>query len=497
MKDKFKNLLVTPDQVSNICIPIVNNESVTHGNRRKNKGNSYSCFIPENLNLEELIRTNPPKIPYFHIDYLVYMAGLLIEIPLAKKDVEMNYISINSKLIQRRVRNYRKYLDYLISCEVIIEDKQYIVGSKSKGFKFSERFQTKTKLVTVTKKTLIKSLNEFKDINYSSFEEGDYFLTPKSSKLIAQKSDLNYITNWLNSKLTVNYAEAESHLLRLKEIESSDPEIKNANERFIYRHVALLKFHRGIFLPSEDTTAGRLHSTMTQIKGDLRSFIRYDGKELIAVDIVNSQPYLAIALLNPIKLEENNIINTILSINPKLNSKSYPIMLVKRIKEISSTDNTKLFIEVVSNGKFYEDFGLILKQRKVIEEDFDEGATRKKAKGITFSTFFSPNMAIAYKEEIKIFRSIFPSIFEVFKLIKLGKGKHNTLAILLQHLEATLVLHRACKIISQERPEIPIFTLHDSIITTVGNEKYVHDILASVLLDAIGIAPKLKVERWQ
>ena len=82
-------------------------------------------------------------------------------------------------------------------------------------------------------------------------------------------------------------------------------------------------------------------------------------------------------------------------------------------------------------------------------------------------------------------------------MIKSTRGKHNTLAILLQHLEATLVLQRACKIISQEKPDIPIFTLHDSIITTVGNEKYVHDILANVLLDAIGIAPKLKVERWE
>lgn len=496
MQNKNKKLFVASDQVRNSSENIIQNENATLDNVGE-KSRSYTCFIPENLDLDILIRTKPPLITNFHLDYLVYLIGLLIEIPLKNKDIEMDYIPINSKLVQRRVRNYRKYLDYLISCGVIIENKQYIVGSKSKGFKFSERFQTKTKLITITKKTLIKSLNEFKDINYSSFEVSDYFLTTKSSKLINQKSDLNYITNWLNSKLTVNYAEAELHLLRLKEIESSDPEIKNANERFIYRHVTLLKFHRGIFMPSEDNTAGRLHSTMTQIKGDLRSFIRYDGRELIAVDIINSQPYLAIALLNPIKLEENNIINTILSINPKLNLQSYPIMLVKRIKEISNTDNTKLFIEIVSNGKFYEDFGLILKQRKVIEENLDELATRKKAKGITFSTFFSPNMAIAYKEEIKIFRSIFPSIFEVFKLIKLGKGKHNTLAILLQYLEATLVLHRACKIISQERPEIPIFTLHDSIITTVGNEKFVHDILANVLLDAIGIAPKLKVERWK
>lgn len=496
MHNKNKKLFIASDQVRNSSKNIIQNENATLDNVDK-KSRSYTCFIPENLDLDILIRTKPPLIPNFHLDYLVYLIGLLIEIPLKNKDIEMDYIPINSKLVQRRVRNYRKYLDYLISCGVIIENKQYIVGSKSKGFKFSERFQKKTKLVSITKKTLIKSLNEFKDINYSSCEVGDYFLTSKSSKLINQKSNLNYITNWLNSKLTVNYSEAELHLLRLKEIESSDPEIKNANERFIYRHVTLLKFHRGIFMPNEDNTAGRLHSTMTQIKGDLRSFIRYDGKELIAVDIVNSQPYLAIALLNPIKLKENNIINTILSINQKLNSQSYPIMLVKKIIEISNIDNTKLFIEIVSNGKFYEDFGLILKQKKVIDQNLDEVETRKRAKEITFSTFFSPNMAIAYKEEIKIFSSIFPSVFEVFKLIKLGKGKHNTLAVLLQHLEAKLVLHRACKIISQERPEIPIFTLHDSIITTVGNEKYVHDILENVLLNAIGIAPKLKVERWK
>ena len=144
MNNKNNNLFVASDQVRNSSENIIQNENATLDIVNK-KSNSYTCFIPENLDLEELIRNYPPSIPSFHIDYLVYMAGLLIEIPLAKKDFEMNYISINSKLIQRRVRNYRKYLDYLISCDVIIEHKQYIVGSKSKGFKFSERFQTKAK----------------------------------------------------------------------------------------------------------------------------------------------------------------------------------------------------------------------------------------------------------------------------------------------------------------------------------------------------------------
>ena len=98
---------------------------------------------------------------------------------------------------------------------------------------------------------------------------------------------------------------------------------------------------------------------------------------------------------------------------------------------------------------------------------------------------------------MKVFRNVFPNVYEIFKLIKIGKGHHNTLAILLQHLEATLVLHKACKIIFEERPDIPIFTLHDSIITTEGNEDYINEVLTNVLTQAIGIAPKLKVERWE
>jgi len=81
-------------------------------------------------------------------------------------------------------------------------------------------------------------------------------------------------------------------------------------------------------------------------------------------------------------------------------------------------------------------------------------------------------------------------------MIKYGKGHHNTLPILLQRFEANLVLHKACKIISENRQEIPILTLHDSIITTEENVNYVYNILKNVLTDAIGLPPELKVERW-
>jgi len=496
MNNKPNILFIASDQVRNSSDIIVPNENATLGNDGK-KCNSYTCFIPENLNLEDLIRTSPPSIPSFHIDYLAYMVGLLIEIPIKNKDFDKEYVQINSQLVQRRVRNYRKYLDYLINCGVFIENKQYIVGIQSKGFKYTELYETKTKAYTLTKATLVKSLLDFKEINYPCIDAGNYSATLKKSNLESAKTDFGYITKWFNSKLIIDYDLADEFLINLKEKEKLNPVVQNPDRKYMYRQTTLLKFHMGRFSPIEDNTAGRLHSVFTQIKGVLRPFISYDGKKLIAIDIVNSQPYLSIALLNIIKFQENKLIKTIQNINPKLKTNTYPIMLVKKIINGLNSETTKLFIELVASGRFYEEFGLILKKEHIIDLNLDEKETRKKTKTITFSTLFSPNTAIGYSEEIKIFKKLFPDVFEVFKMIKVGNGHHNTLSILLQTFEANLVLHKACKIISEERPDIPIYTLHDSIITTEGNESYVYNVLKAVLTEAIGIAPELKVERWE
>lgn len=40
------------------------------------------------------------------------------------------------------------------------------------------------------------------------------------------------------------------------------------------------------------------------------------------------------------------------------------------------------------------------------------------------------------------------------------------LPILLQHLEADCVLDYTCKKIAKKYPDMPLFTIHDSIITT-------------------------------
>ncbi len=58
------------------------------------------------------------------------------------------------------------------------------------------------------------------------------------------------------------------------------------------------------------------------------------------------------------------------------------------------------------------------------------------------------------------------------------------------------MLQAVTKRIAKERPRLPIYTIHDSIATTEGNEYYVKRILEEKLQAAIGYLPKLSTELW-
>ncbi|PQA96674.1 hypothetical protein B0A69_00865 [Chryseobacterium shigense] len=153
-----------------------------------------------------------------------------------------------------------------------------------------------------------------------------------------------------------------------------------------------------------------------------------------------------------------------------------------------------LFKSIVSSGQFYEEFGKLLQENGEFL-DIPDHEMRSHVKDITFSTIFSKNNVIRYNNSIKIFKKIFPNVYKVIREIK--NEKHNELAIALQNLEADLVLYKACKKITQDKPHVPIFTLHDSIITTQENVIYVQTVLKKVMKDYIGNKPKLKIERWE
>lgn len=461
---------------------------------QKNLQQSLTAFIPKNLDLDKMLNENPPNFIY-HKDNFVYLIDLIYQLFNQERLDEFGdiYSRPHSALMQRRVRNYREHLDYLIENKVFFEDKQYIVNKQSRGFAFSFPYDSEAKEVQITNTKLIKKILKFYHI--------------EKSKPIIKTEDINisYLLKWLeDGKLKIDFRQAKAYLRKLYMKERNTPVNLTENQsgideqeflsysamqKYNSRLRPLILFHKGTFNAKLDSTAGRLHSVLTQLKGNLRQFINYDNQQLVAIDIVNSQPYLASVLLNSETFNNNDILNLIKLYNPNyVQSNKNSSELLKLITKIENEPDTKNYINAVKEGHFYEEFGKLLNM-----ETFD----RKQVKEATFCSIFSPNQLASHLKEIEFFNSAFPNVFKVFKKIKQGKGTHNTLACTLQNFEANLILHNICKEISQINPNIPLLTLHDSIITIPQHKDFVEHKMIEKLTNAVGFPPVLKQEKWE
>lgn len=447
-----------------------------------------TLYIPENFDIDEILQKSPPDFK-FHKDCFVYIIHLINDIPSRNKDADMDFVPLYSSLLQLRIRDYRKYLDYLVTHGVLIENKQYIKNKQSKSFKLTPIYNTKIKPTYITKRTLIKSILKF--IYLEQKVDSDIDLNDVNAENYNIEIPF-HLKKWFNEKLTIDFKRATEYLQNLFEIEKEELGAEKAQSKFNRRYVILLKLNRGEYSCSIDRTAGRFHTNLTQLKGELRQFLKYDEKTLVAIDITNSQPYISTMLLNLEKMEKSNLFQIITNINPNL--KPYSIQTTLPYYVSKKSKNIEEYMRLVKSGKIYEEFGQMLVEKGLIIPNKDI-SIRKQAKVIFFKTIFSPNNAIGYSEEIKLFKDFFPDVYEIFKNIKYKK--HNSFACLLQKIEADIVLHKICYYLYVKHPDIPIFTLHDSIITTDGNEQIVHDAMLSILSEEIGTAPVLKLERWE
>ena len=106
--------------------------------------------------------------------------------------------------------------------------------------------------------------------------------------------------------------------------------------------------------------------------------------------------------------------------------------------------------------------------------------------------FDSRKQSCEFYEICRWFEQHFETTHRLFTEIKLKD--YTFLPILLQRIESFLVIDTICKKISLLDTSIPLFTIHDSIITTKGNEKIVKQIMEFEIESAIGYKPKFSIE---
>lgn len=475
-------------------------------------------YIPENLDIFELTHNNPPSFKPYKLDKLCYILHLINAIPLMDKNIQgEDFVPINAKKLQDKIQNYKKYLNYLESDLQIIEsDNHYVVGEKSKGFRFIEQYRTPVKSMQVEDFTFRNKLKAHKNRKIESVKH------------------LGFLTKWFNDKLRIDYDYineflVEEHNLKIKDKALWDydrvrKKYKHPTNQMVHAQMSAQRLKWQDYNLMLDDNVYRFHTNLTNMPSRIRNGVTYDGQKLISLDIKNSQPYLSTILLSrdfwivqkfepnknnslSIAFDEpqsryfssfnqiNKVFNEIKCDTLNIshinihNNDSY--IMLGEIPQSLINNEFQNYIDLVVSGKLYE-----FLEDAFLQELGIELKDRKEVKAAVFQVLFTSNQFKGQAEAApkRLFEQKFKAVYDVFAKIK-SKDK-SLLPRLLQSIESHLMINVIAKRVSEEYPLAPIYTIHDSISTTAEYVDAVELIMMEELTKAIGHPPTIKQEVW-
>lgn len=470
------------------------------------KGHRRNIVLPVNFDLDAHLALYPPEEYGFNSnlrfskDKIYYFLALLSTIPARNKDLidEDGWIPITIGYIRKNIRDIISYKDYLVNTGVLECYAIYIPGVKSMQYRWNEQYiQSGFHICNVICK----------------HEEDAYFIQEENDEKLIE---LPYLYHWYEEKrLSINtivnqYSEA---ILQYKMQDKrrwnknkSTYKLKHPLVQYMAALININKIENHRYEVHIDSTVHRLHSVITNIEKDYRNFLTYNEQELVSIDISNSQPYLACVLLKPEFWSIRNELSlSLYSLPEDIQRTITTVAIPLKVEEFfqgGSEEDFKQYIDIASSGKIYETVA------EVCQHSLQKSIDRDEAKVLMFYLFFSSNQGqhddTTINQMKKIFSTeLFPKVAELFKIIKhrykdvaIDK-QHNRLSCLLQSIESEIILHRCCKRIWEEgNHQVPVFTIHDSIATTVEHVEWVKGIMQRELTNAIGIPPNLTVEHW-
>lgn len=443
--------------------------------------------IPENLNIDEVIENNKEIFYRSNLKKgkLIFIMDALIN-SRAKHRSELNehdkkFAPLSTEILQEVVYDYKNYLNFLVDTGIWLSDNHFIPGEKCKGYCFNipydgQRLKEERIDCYILKKAKRRALDKRnKELKKSMWGYGYLTKWWETDKL---KIDLIAVDAWL-----ALYEKENIQLIKDDSKKKKAERIKRAIDTTEdFKQLARnINYHKAHYSFSGD--GHRFYTPISNLKRELRNFLTYDGQPLVEVDIKNSQPFLSIKLfdLSFWECSKNNQNLNLKGIDTDIynkvkNNNCYNdiITLLKTSKSLNHKDSDiEKYTDLVVNGLFYEHI------QKHFEPLFPERFNkRSNVKKEVLRIFYVENEDTDkhFYRPCKIFKYHFPLVYELFRLIKEIQG--NYLPIILQRIESFLILDVICKKISVLHPHIPLFTIHDSILTTQGNEAIVEDIMA-------------------
>ncbi|MBE9584603.1 hypothetical protein IM792_09115 [Mucilaginibacter sp. JRF] len=219
---------------------------------------------------------------------------------------------------------------------------------------------------------------------------------------------------------------------------------------------SLIEIHNSRLHISRKDPLSRVHTSLTNLKREARSLIRYDGKRLIEFDIRNSQPLLA----------------SILIVN-YWKDKSYDV-----------PEDVKKYIKDCESGVFYDYF---------MEKEGTKESERSQFKKRFFGKLFFSKVSKRKSKLTKWFEEKYPNCYKAICDIKGGVGSdsYKQFAVKLQRQEAQLIFDDVN--MSLLKKGIPAFNIYDSILCLEEDADYVKECILKAFR-RINLTPTLNIK---
>jgi hypothetical protein len=438
--------------------------------------NPVWLYVPANL-----------KIPKTHLDVeneiCYWLHTILVGQYSRKHDLE-NTTRINRQTIRQILHPTKetKARRWLLAKKIIFTDHSFVPGERSKAYGLNPMYEGKVIRWQVSNPTIAAK------ILHHRLQRHDLKGTD-----LARSSVLAYLEQWAN-KIQINadkcFSDNDLHLLTVEQIANGD--IDFVQDQY-----------------------GRVHTPFTRLYSPFRDHLCFQGERLVNTDIRNSQVVFFLQLLmthitnpstHPISDQLPSIRNSSSSIptNPPPPS------------PLCCTNNLGLdlmrFKALVEAGTIY-DYLLELAQREIPEYIHNKLKLQKQKeewqkKWKTYAAGVQPKTAEEWRKErrrfqsnhrvksmpvakakverpqfkqvfftdvffgrnlvktplTELFQREFPSVAQFIRQQK--QADYRTLAQNMQRAESRFVIEIVCRRLMEHHPEIPVITIHDSIMTT-------------------------------
>jgi hypothetical protein len=465
--------------------------------------NQYYILKPKNLNLQSLVNKFPPDFK-LNLDFAYLIIYLVIM--WSDKTNNSKKVQLHSKFLEKLIgRNYHKYIDFLL-------ENYPASGNVLNGYKYKKGFHPFSYKLT----------NYYFEGGFELYSINDYKLINRIKTVFTKSTNENIRTNYYfllkyfnDKKLTVYNP--------FKAIEQTNGLMPQKSLKNALNLLSILNSENKLTLKT--TTDGRVHSNITRLSKSSRKYLQYDGEFLAEIDISSAVPYFLFLTMDYYLNNRLDCINEFQYNNPI----PFTYMFDEVTGDIDKTELNE-FGKSIFNAVFYEQFNELIFSQSFYESkglDFDkvmkyyqhsfkkmfgyyfdgvDEDLKKFAKRRILSMLFANTKT--YKYEQIVFKEIYPTIHKFineFKDVKQykdcedvkwsKKDCHKKLSYFCFQFEAKVMIDKIAREFDKlHKGKVPIFTIHDCILTTTSHAVELKEFILKKFIDLFCNAPNLTLE---